>query len=57
VRGAGVYRIDGGDVPVHAGCFLRFDPEPLRMPIAGPEGMTMRAVGAPRGSHTPRRPF
>jgi quercetin dioxygenase-like cupin family protein len=57
VRGSGVYRIDGQDVPVHAGCFLRFDPDTVRMPIAGPEGMTMLAVGARRGSYTPRGPF
>jgi mannose-6-phosphate isomerase-like protein (cupin superfamily) len=57
VRGSGVYRIDGEEVPVREGTFLRFDPETTRMPIAGPEGMTMIAVGARRGSYEPRGPF
>jgi mannose-6-phosphate isomerase-like protein (cupin superfamily) len=57
VRGSGVYRIDGDEVPVSAGTFLRFDPETTRMPIAGPEGLTMIAVGAPRGSYEARGPF
>jgi len=57
VRGSGVYRIDGEEVPVREGTFLRFDPETTRMPIAGPEGLTMIAVGARRGSYEPRGPF
>jgi mannose-6-phosphate isomerase-like protein (cupin superfamily) len=57
VRGSGVYRIDDEEVPVREGTFLRFDPETTRMPIAGPEGMTMIAVGARRGSYEPRGPF
>jgi len=57
VRGSGVYRIDGKEVPVREGTFLRFDPETTRMPIAGPEGLTMIAVGAPRGSYEARGPF
>jgi quercetin dioxygenase-like cupin family protein len=57
VRGSGVYRIEGQEVPVQAGTFLRFDPGTTRMPIAGPEGMTMIAVGARRGSYKPRGPF
>jgi mannose-6-phosphate isomerase-like protein (cupin superfamily) len=57
LRGSGVYRIDGEEVPVREGTFLRFDPETTRMPIAGPEGLTMIAVGAPRGSYEARGPF
>ena len=57
IRGSGVYRIDGDEVPVRAGTFLRFDPETTRMPIAGPDGLTMIAVGARRGSYEPRGPF
>ena len=57
VRGSGVYRIDGVDVPVRAGSILRFDPETTRVPIAGPEGMTMIGIGARRGSYEPRGPF
>ena len=57
VRGSGTYRVDGEEVPVHEGTFLRFDPETTRVPIAGPEGMTLLAVGARRGSYEPRGPF
>jgi len=57
IRGSGVYRIDGEEVPVREGMFLRFDPETTRMPIAGAEGLTMIAIGAPRGSYEPRGPF
>src|SRR5207249_2875518 len=57
IQGSGMYRVDGEIVPVEAGTFLRFDPETTRCPIAGPEGMTMIAVGARRGSYEPRGPF
>jgi hypothetical protein len=57
VRGSGVYRIDGVDVPVRAGSILRFDPETTRVPVAGPDGMTMIGIGARRGSYEPRGPF
>jgi mannose-6-phosphate isomerase-like protein (cupin superfamily) len=57
IRGSGTYRIEGEDVPVRVGSFVRFDPGTTRMPIAGPEGMTMIAVGARRGSYEPRGPF
>jgi quercetin dioxygenase-like cupin family protein len=57
VRGGGVYRVDGEDVQVRVGTFLRFDPETTRVPVAGPEGMTLLAVGARRGSYEPRGPF
>ena len=57
VRGSGVYRVDGEDVQVREGDFLRFDPETTRCPVAGPNGMTMIAVGAPRGAYEPRGPF
>jgi hypothetical protein len=57
IHGSGMYRVDGEIVPVESGTFLRFDPETTRCPIAGPEGMTMIAVGARRGSYEPRGPF
>jgi mannose-6-phosphate isomerase-like protein (cupin superfamily) len=57
VRGSGVYRVDGEDVPFRAGSFFRFDPDTRRQPVAGPEGLTMIAVGARRGSYEPRGPF
>jgi quercetin dioxygenase-like cupin family protein len=57
VRGSGTYRIDGEEVPARAGMVFRFDPETTRQPVAGPEGMTLLAVGARRGSYEPRGPF
>ena len=57
VRGSGVYRVDGEDVQVREGDFLRFDPETTRCPVAGPNGMTLIAVGSPPGAYEPRGPF
>jgi quercetin dioxygenase-like cupin family protein len=57
IAGSGVYRVEGEDVPVRRGSVLRFDPDTTRVPVAGPEGMTMVAVGARRGSYEPRGPF
>jgi mannose-6-phosphate isomerase-like protein (cupin superfamily) len=57
VRGTGVYRIDGEEVPFEAGTIFRFDPETTRQPVAGPDGLTMIAIGAPRGSYEARGPF
>jgi uncharacterized cupin superfamily protein len=33
VRGSGLYRIDGEEVPARAGMFLRFDPDTTRWPV------------------------
>jgi hypothetical protein len=57
VRGSGVYRIDGEEVPFSVGTVFRFDPETTRQPVAGPDGFTMIAVGARRGSYEARGPF
>ena len=57
VAGNGVWRVDGEEVPVRVGTFLRFDPEQTRQPVAGPDGMTFVAVGARRGSYEPHGPF
>lgn len=57
IAGDGTYRIDGEQIPVRTGSFLRFDPETTRVPIAGPDGMTLVAVGARPGSYDPRGPF
>ena len=57
VRGSGSYRVEGETIPVRSGSVLRFDPETTRMPISGPEGMTMIAVGARRGSYEPKGRF
>jgi uncharacterized cupin superfamily protein len=57
IAGSGVYRVDGTEIPVRAGTFLRFDPGTTRCPVAGPEGMTLLAVGARPGSYEARGPF
>jgi mannose-6-phosphate isomerase-like protein (cupin superfamily) len=57
IRGSGVYRVDGEEIPVRVGTCCRFDPETTRQPVAGPEGMTMIAVGVRPGSYEPRGPF
>ena len=57
VRGDGHWRIDGIEVPVRVGSFVRFDPESTRCPVAGPDGMTFVSVGARRGAYEPRGPF
>jgi quercetin dioxygenase-like cupin family protein len=57
VRGSGMWRVAGEEVPVRVGTFLRFDPNQTRCPVAGPDGLTFVAVGARRGSYEPRGPF
>ena len=57
IRGSGTYRVDGEEVPVREGTFIRFDPGTTRQPVAGPDGMTFVAVGAQRGSYVARGPF
>ena len=57
VAGSGKWRIDGEDVDVRVGTFLRFDPETTRMPVAGPDGMTFLGIGVRRGSYEARGPF
>jgi len=57
VAGSGHWRVEGEEVPVRVGTFLRFDPETTRQPIAGPNGMTFIGVGARRGSYEPHGPF
>lgn len=53
VRGSGVYRVEGEELPFTAGASFRFDPETTRQPIAGPGGCSRVAIGARRGSHDP----
>ena len=57
VRGSGCYRVDGAEVPLREGTVCRFDPETTRQLVAGPDGITMIAVGARRGSYEPRGPY
>ena len=57
IRGSGTYRVDGEELPIRAPMAFRFDPDARRQPVAGPEGLTMIAIGAPRGSYVARGPF
>ena len=57
VRGSGTYRIDGEEVPFEAPAAFRFDSQTVRQPVAGPDGLTMIAVGARPGSYEPHGPF
>ena len=57
VRGDGVYRVDGEEIPVRVGTFCRFDPDTTRQVVAGPDGLTMVAIGVRRGSYEARGPF
>jgi mannose-6-phosphate isomerase-like protein (cupin superfamily) len=57
VRGSGHWRVDGEEVPVRVGSFVRFDPESTRCPVAGPDGMTFVSIGVRRGSYEARGPF
>ena len=57
IRGSGAWRVDGDEVPVSVGSFVRFDPESTRCTVAGPDGMTFVSVGARPGSYEPRGPF
>jgi len=57
VDGGGHWAVDGDEVPVRRGTFLRFDPECRRLPVAGPEGLTFISIGARRGSYEPHGPF
>jgi mannose-6-phosphate isomerase-like protein (cupin superfamily) len=57
VRGSGHWRVDGSEVPVRVGSFVRFDADTVRCPVSGPEGMTFVAVGARRGAYEPHGPF
>jgi mannose-6-phosphate isomerase-like protein (cupin superfamily) len=47
VRGSGVMRVDGEEVELRPGRFLRVDPASTRMPVAGDEGLEFVTFGAP----------
>jgi mannose-6-phosphate isomerase-like protein (cupin superfamily) len=47
VRGSGVMRIDGDEIALKPGRFVRVDPESTRLPIAGDDGLEFIAFGAP----------
>jgi hypothetical protein len=50
VRGSGIFRVDGEEVPVAEGSFIRFDPATTRCPRRRPERDDVRL-----GRRTPRQ--
>ena len=54
VRGGGRMRIDGEEIELRPGRFVRVDPGATRMPIAGAEGLEFVTFGAPiEGNYEP----
>jgi mannose-6-phosphate isomerase-like protein (cupin superfamily) len=49
VRGSGVMRVDGEEVELRPGRFLRVEAASTRVPVAGPDGLEFLAIGAPLG--------
>jgi mannose-6-phosphate isomerase-like protein (cupin superfamily) len=47
VKGGGIMRIDGDELELRPGRFIRVDPESSRVPIAGDDGLEFVAFGAP----------
>jgi mannose-6-phosphate isomerase-like protein (cupin superfamily) len=47
VKGRGTMRIDGEDLELVPGRFVRVDPESTRVPVAGDEGLELVTFGAP----------
>jgi uncharacterized cupin superfamily protein len=47
VRGSGTMRIDGEEVELRPGRFLRVDGTATRMPTSGEDGLEFVAIGAP----------
>ena len=46
LAGEGTFTIDGDDVPVTQGDYLRVDPASTRQVVAGPEGVRFIVIGA-----------
>jgi mannose-6-phosphate isomerase-like protein (cupin superfamily) len=47
LEGSGRMRLDGEEVELREGRFLRVDPATTRRPLAGPEGLGFLSIGAP----------
>jgi quercetin dioxygenase-like cupin family protein len=47
VKGAGTLRVDGEEIELKPGRFIRLDPEARRVPTAGPEGLEFVTFGSP----------
>jgi mannose-6-phosphate isomerase-like protein (cupin superfamily) len=46
LRGSGVLRVDGEEVPLEPGRYVLVEPEATRQVVAGPEGLSYAVVGA-----------
>ena len=58
LSGSGTLQVDGDEVELRPGRFVRIDPEATRVPVAGPEGVTFITIGSPRGEpYAARAPF
>ena len=54
VRGGGAMRIDGEEVELKPGRFVRVDPASTRVPLAGEDGLEFVTFGAPlEGGYEP----
>jgi mannose-6-phosphate isomerase-like protein (cupin superfamily) len=54
VRGSGRMRVDGEEIELKPGRFVRVDPAATRMPTSGEEGLEFVAIGAPlEGNYEP----
>ena len=49
VKGSGMMRIDGEEIDLKPGRFVRVDPSSTRMPTAGDDGLEFVTFGAPLG--------
>jgi quercetin dioxygenase-like cupin family protein len=58
LAGSGLLRVDGEELELAPGRFVRVDPETTRVPVAGPDGLTFVTVGSPRETpYVARGPF
>ena len=58
IAGSGTLRIDGAELDLRPGRFVRIDPESTRVPVAGPDGLTFVTIGSPREEpYVARGPF
>ncbi len=58
LAGSGVLKVEGDELELLPGRFVRLDPETTRVPVAGPEGLTFVTVGSPREApYVARGPF
>jgi quercetin dioxygenase-like cupin family protein len=58
LSGSGTLRVDGDEIELRPGRFVRLDPETTRVPLAGPDGLTFVTVGSPREEpYVARGPF